>query len=132
MKLTVIKFAAILFVIGTAFAGAYLDYFHVRNQGDDAVIEWKTSQETNLKNFVIEKRSPQSQFAEVATIQPHPDNSFYSYTDKAIYKSNDYIFIYRLKIVDNNQQVSYSNEASISLSISGVKRTWGSIKAMFR
>lgn len=132
MKFTVIKFSVILFLIGTAFAGAYLDYFHVMNKGDDAVIEWKTSQETNLHNFVIERRGPQSQFTEIATIQPHPDNSFYSYTDKAIYKSNDYIFIYRLKIVDNNQQVSYSNEASVSLSISGVKRTWGSIKAMFR
>lgn len=132
MKFTAIKLSVFLLLITTAFAGVMLDYFHVRNQGDDAIIEWKTSQETNLKNFVIERRGPQTQYSEVATIEPHPDNPFYSYTDKSIYKTNDYIFIYRLKIVDNDQQVSYSDEASVSLSISGVKRTWGSIKAMFR
>jgi len=42
------------------------------------------------------------------------------------------IFIYRLKIVDTNGQASYSNEVSVSHNVSGVKRTWGSIKAMFR
>ena len=43
-----------LLLITTVFAGAYLDYFHVRNDGDDAIIEWKTSQETNLKDFIIQ------------------------------------------------------------------------------
>ena len=132
MKFTAIKLSVFLLLLTTAFAGALLDYFHVRNDGDDAIIEWKTSQEINVQNFVIQRRGPQTQYSDVATITPHPDNPFYSYTDKAIYKTNDYIFIYRLKIVDNNQQTSYSEEASVSLSISGVKRTWGSIKAMFR
>ncbi len=71
-------------------------------------------------------------YSDIATLDPHPDNPFYSYTDKSVYKTNDYIFVYRLKIVDNNGQLSYSDQASVSLSISGVKRTWGSIKAMFR
>ena len=132
MKHTAIKLSVFLFLISTVFAGALIDYFHVRNDGDDAIIEWKTSQETNLKNFVIQRRGPQTQYSDVATINPHPDNPYYSYTDKSIYKTNDYIFIYRLKIVDNNNQISYSDEGSVSMSISGVKRTWGSIKAMFR
>jgi hypothetical protein len=132
MKYTVIRISVFLLLITTVFAGAYLDYFHVRNDGDDAIIEWKTSQETNLKDFIIQRRGPQTQWSDIATVAPQPNNPFYSYTDKSVYKTNDYIFVYRLKIVDNDQQLSYSNEASVSLSISGVKRTWGSIKAMFR
>ena len=132
MKYLAIKLIVVFLLISSAFAGAFIDYFHVRSIGEDSVIEWKTSQELNVNKFVIERRGPQTQFAEIKTIEPKGDNSFYSYTDKSIYKTNDYVFIYRLKIVDNNQQVSYSGEASISLSISGVKRTWGSIKAMFR
>ena len=130
MKYTVIRISVFLLLVTTVFAGAYLDYFHVRNDGDDAVIEWKTSQETNLKDFVIQRRGPNTQFADIATVAPQPNNPFYSYTDKSVYKANDYIFIYRLKIVDNDQTVTYTNQAN--LSISGVKRTWGSIKAMFR
>ena len=38
----------------------------------------------------------------------------------------------QLLIVDNNMQTSSSQIVSVSPNISGVKRTWGSIKAMFR
>jgi hypothetical protein len=132
MTYRVMRVSVFLLLITTVFAGAYLDYFHVRNDGDDAIIEWKTSQETNLKEFVIQRSTPQTQWVDIATVAPQPNNPIYSYTDKSVYKANDYIFIYRLKIVDNDLQLSYSSAASVSLSISGVKRTWGSIKAMFR
>ena len=123
MKLSTLKFLAIFLIITSSFAGAFLDYFHVRTENDDAVIEWKTSREIDVKNFVIERRDAQSGFSEIKIIEPKGDNSFYSFRDKAVYKTKDYIFIYRIKIVDNNNQVTYSNEASVSLSISGVKRT---------
>ena len=132
MKYPVVRLSVFLLLISTALAGALIDYFHVRNDGNDAVIEWKTSQETNLKNFVVQRRGPQTQFSDIATITPHTNNPYYSYTDKSVYKSNDYVFVYRLKIVDNDGQLSYTDDASVSLTISGVKRTWGSIKAMFR
>lgn len=132
MKLSTLKFLFVFIIVSSTFASAFLDYFHVRSESDDAVIEWKTSQEINLKNFIIERRGPQSDFSEIKVFEPKGDNSFYSFRDKSIYKTKDYIFIYRIKIVDNDNQVNYSNEASVSLSISGVKRTWGSIKAMFR
>ena len=134
MKLSVIKLSVFLLLISTAMAGALIDYFHVINDGDDAIIEWKTSQETNVKDFVIQRSNSQTPdvYNDIATVKPHPDNPYYSYTDKSVYKANDYVFGYRLKIVDNDGKLSYSDRVAVSLSISGVKRTWGSIKAMFR
>ena len=132
MKLSAFKTLVAILFVTSAFAGAYFDYFHVRSEGDDAVIEWKTSQENNIKNFVIERRGPKSAFTEIKTLDPKGDNSVYTFRDQSIYKQNDYIFIYRIKIVDNTGLATYSNEASVSLSISGIKKTWGSIKAMFR
>ncbi|MBK9099311.1 MAG: hypothetical protein IPM14_14585 [bacterium] len=123
----------IIFLLTTAvFAGTFLEYFHGRSEGDDIRLEWKTREEVNLQNFKIERKTPQSAFAEIATIQPKGSNSYYSYLDQTTYKITDMIFIYRLKIVDTNGQASYSNEVTVSHSVSGVKRTWGSIKAMFR
>ena len=88
---------------------------------------------TNVNHFSIQRKTPQTSYVEIATIQPKGNNSFYSYIDQSIYKTKDVIFIYQLKIVDNNMQNSYSRcEVSVSPNISGVKRTWGSIKAMFR
>lgn len=116
----------------TAFAGAFLEYFQARSEGDNIRIEWRTQEESNLKHFVIERKNPQTSYIDVTTILPKGSNSYYVYVDENVYKSNDLIFIYRLKIVDNNGQISYSNEITVSHSVSGVKRTWGSIKAMFR
>lgn len=121
-----------LLFISVVYAGAYIDYFHARSEGEDVRLEWKTGEELNLQKFVIERKTPQSSFAEIATLDPKGSNSFYSYLDKNAYKSSDLLFNYRLKIVDNNNVISFSSEVSVSHNVSGVKRTWGSIKAMFR
>ncbi len=131
MKLTTIVITFL--IIATVYAGAYIEYFHARSESDDIRLEWQTSEETNLQNFVIERKTPQSTFTDIATIQPKGSNSFYSFTDQNAYKTNDMVFVYRLKIVDNNNQISYSKDITVTHSISSIaKRTWGSIKAMFR
>jgi hypothetical protein len=122
----------IIVTVITIYAGAFLEYFHGRSEGEDVRLEWKTSEEVNLQKFNIERKTPQSSFVEIATIEPKGSNSYYTYLDQSAYKTNDMIFVYRLKIVDTNGQSSYSNEVTVSHSVSGVKRTWGSIKAMFR
>ncbi len=120
------------FGIATAFAGAYLNSFTAKSEGENVRVEWRTGQENNVKDFIIQRKTPQSSFADIVTIKPTGDNSYYTYLDEAVYKASDLVFIYRLKILDNNGQVTYSDEASVVPNISGVKRTWGSIKAMFR
>lgn len=129
------RFSQILIILLAAtaiFAGTFLEYFHGRSEGEDIRLEWKTKEEVNLQHFKIERKTPQSSFVEIAIVEPKGSNSYYSYIDQSVYKGNNMIFIYRLKIVDTNGQYAYSNEVSVSHSVSGVKRTWGSIKAMFR
>lgn len=121
-----------LLFISVVYAGAYIDYFHARSEGEDVRLEWKTGEESNLSKFVVERKTPQSSFVEIGSIDPKGSNSYYTYIDKNAYKANDLLFSYRLKIVENNNNVSYSSEVSVSHNVSGVRRTWGSIKAMFR
>ncbi len=122
----------VLLLIATVYGGAFIQYFQGKSESDNIKLEWQTGEENNLQKFVIERKTPQSSFAEIGIVTPKGSNSYYSFIDQNTYKTNDLIFIYRLKIVDNNGQVTYSNETTVSHSISGVKRTWGSIKAMFR
>jgi len=132
MKKTLFQILLVLSIIGTSLAGAFMEYFHARTEGENVKLEWKTGDETNLQNFVIERKTQNSSYVELTTINPKGSNSFYSFVDESVYKSSDYVFTYRLKIVDNDQKISYSSEVSISPNISDVRRTWGSIKAMFR
>jgi hypothetical protein len=132
MKMKLSYFVIIFLVATAVFAGTFLEYFQGRSDGEDIRLEWKTQEEVNLQHFKIERKTPQSSFVDITTVQPKGSNSYYTYLDQSAYKPNNMIFIYRLKIVDTNGQVSYSNEVSVSHSVSGVKSTWGSIKAMFR
>jgi hypothetical protein len=132
MKYLIIKIFLILVFVSVAFGGAILDYFQVKSDGDNVKLEWQTGTESNVNHFSVQRRTPQTSYVEIATLQPKGSNSFYNYTDQSIYKTNDLIFIYQLKIIDNDNQTSLSIERSASPNISGVKRTWGSIKAMFR
>ena len=132
MKIKYFIAVGVIAIMATVYAGAFLDYFHGRSEGEDIRLEWKTGEEVSLQNFIIERKTPQSSYAEIATITPQGSNSYYSYLDKSAYKMSDLVFIYRLKIVDNGGQSSFSNEVTVSHNVSGVKRTWGSIKAMFR
>ena len=132
MKMKLSYLFIIFSLTSAVLAGTFLEYFQGRSEGEDIRLEWKTREEVNLKNFKVERKTPQSEFVEIATIQPKGNNSYYTYLDQSAYKIQNILFTYRVKIVDNDGQISYSNEVSVSHSISGVKRTWGSIKAMFR
>jgi hypothetical protein len=63
------------------------------------------------------------------------DKSYYEYIDKSAYKSNDVLYIYRVAIYDkgNEGNPAHSNEIPVlHNSVTEVKRTWGSIKDLFR
>ncbi len=130
MKLSYILIISL--ITTAALAGTFLEYFQGRSEGEDIRLEWKTREEVNLQHFKVERKTPQSSFVDITTIAPKGNNSYYTYLDQSAYKTDNMLFVYRLKIIDTNGQASYSNEVSVSHSVSGVKRTWGSIKAMFR
>ena len=133
MKIKISIFLTVFLLVATVYAGAIIQFIQGPNGSDNIKIEWQTGEETNVQKFVIERKTPQSSFTEIANISPKGNNSYYSYVDMNTYKTSDIVFIYRLKIVDNNSQISFSNEITIYHSVSSItKRTWGSIKAMFR
>ncbi|OGU46119.1 MAG: hypothetical protein A2000_11875 [Ignavibacteria bacterium GWB2_36_8] len=137
MKKVFLGFFLILFM-ATIFAGATLRDFRASSEGDDIKVEWETGDENNVQNFIIERNNYESSlgssqsFLEIKSIQPKGSNSYYSFLDESLFKTNDYVFQYRLKIVDMDGTITYSNTISVTPKISGLKRTWGSIKAMFR
>jgi hypothetical protein len=132
MKKGYLVFFIFILFVSTILAGVYLQSFRGHNLGEDIKIEWETGEETNLSQFMIERKTPESDFVSIAAVQPKGSNSYYSYIDESIFKQNDYVFVYRLKIVENNGNYAYSSPITVTLNPSSVKKTWGSIKAMFR
>ncbi|MBU2446840.1 MAG: hypothetical protein KJ666_14880 [Bacteroidetes bacterium] len=118
--------------ISVMFAGTFLEYFRGKSESEKVVLEWKTREEASLKEFTVERKSAVGDYITIGIIYPKGSNSFYSFIDETAFKSTSSIYYYRIKIIDTDGSYAYSNEITIIHSVSSVKRTWGSIKAMFR
>lgn len=125
-------FLSILFV-STLWAGAHLISLTAESDDSNIIIQWTTSEETNLANFVVERKTANGEFAVISLpIAAKGNNSSYEFVDENAFKSTDFLFVYQLKIVDYDNKISHSGTVSVSHSVSSVRRTWGSIKALFR
>lgn len=127
---------AIVFLVATVFAGAYFNSISGRSDGNKVYIDWETGAEVNVAYYVVEKKTPSTSFYVLSdNITPKGDNSRYEFVDGSMGKLNDDdIYIYRVAIYDKSDlsNPSYSKSITVSHSMTFVKRTWGSIKAMFR
>jgi hypothetical protein len=131
--LSTILFLTFTLWSGYLLAGAILHSFTAKSTNGDIILQWSTGEEKDLARFEVQRKAGlQGEYTPLATITPKGSNSFYEYVDKSAYKSSDTIYKYRLAIVNTDGSVAYSQELVVPHGVSGVKRTWGSIKAMFR
>lgn len=117
-----------------------LQYFSARSSGTSITVEWRTNAEENVLQYEIERAGDDQVFRFVAVVPAKGSNQVYSFTDNEAFGKPDgtngtiakTYFTYRLKIVNGDKTTSYSNSTGVSHSVSGIKRTWGMIKEMFR
>ena len=122
-----------LIVIGVLYAATDLQYFTARSDSDAILLEWKTGAEDNLSRFEIERSASEpNNFIHIGTVSAIGNNSYYYYRDEVTMNSSAPLYYYRLKLIDNNGGHVYSNTITVTHIISGVRSTWGSIKAIFR
>ncbi len=132
MKNSAVKILISFFLVATAFAGAKILSFTVSNDNGSVKLEWKTADERNVKDFLVQRHVQGTDWATIGTV-PTNTNGYYSYTDSDIYKNNSSTYYYRIGIEEYNGIITYVEyQSPVNPNISGVKRTWGSIKAMFR
>jgi hypothetical protein len=134
MNFTITKVVFFLILISTALANVSLEFFRGWNDGEYIKLEWKIEpgEEIKIKQFEVWRATTQTPYAKIETILPEDGKDFYTYVDKNAYKPIDMVFKYKIIFVEKNGQTSESHEYIVGSNPSGVKRTWGSIKAMFR
>lgn len=87
--------------------------FAVQKQGSNAKISWTTEQETNTREFVIERSTDQRNWSVVATVAAAGNSNNrnnYSTTDFATTKG---INFYRIRTVDNDNSFKNSDTRSV-------------------
>ncbi len=104
-----------------------------RSDGSNVTIQWGTNDETSIKEFEVLRRDGNvGEFISISVVSKKGSNSFYEYIDKSAFKTTGTIYQYQIKVVLISGGYEESNIITVSHNVSSVKRTWGSLKAMFR
>jgi len=136
-KLSIYFKVFILLVIfsGVVYGAVTLQYFTARNNSNGVLVEWKTSDEGGSSKFEIERSSETpDNFIYLDFKNATGNNSYYSFQDNSVDMSGrtSSIYYYRLKCMEPSGNYTYTNHITVSHTVSGIRSTWGSIKAIFR
>lgn len=122
----------IFFTFTIVLGGTFINNFTAQSDGDKIKLSWQSGIEDNLKYFEVLRGPDKEHLTVIAKVPPKGSNSTYLYTDENAYKISDSFYAYGLIIVDKDGSKSEPMNTFISHKVSTVKRTWGSIKDLFR
>lgn len=123
-----------LVVVGTLFAIVIKDRPTAQSNGSDVIVRWTTVDETGVQRFEVLRRSGwEGDFLTIGTVdQLKGNNSSYEFIDKSAFKSSGGLYQYKVRIINGQNPAPETEIVTVSHMTSAAKRTWGSIKAMFR
>ncbi len=135
---TTISIILVLITTATLFAAqAGFEYLTAKSNGRSITVEWRTTSENGISRFLLERAADGISFTSVTSIDAKGAQSIYRYVDEdALMKGDNDItskkYVYRIKIIGNDNSLSYSDPINVTHNVSGIRRTWGMIKEMFR
>ena len=125
---------AIIMVVAwaIAFAGGIRDgSLSAFSNGTNIIVRWVSDDEGGVNGYTIERKAGGSgTFVRLTdpALTPKGSGSAYEFVDNSAFRTTDNFYQYRITALGVNA-VYY---VSVNHSVSSVRRTWGSIKAMFR
>lgn len=129
------KYILITFILVTL-ALASDNVFSEYNAQPDAnrvLISWITSDESQVKQFIIKRSQNDSEYIELQVVNKKGPGTRYEYYDNEVLFKNNGVVFYKILAVKTDGTVLVSSESMmVHPNISGIFRTWGAIKAMFR
>ncbi|NQT27912.1 hypothetical protein HQ585_21320 [candidate division KSB1 bacterium] len=135
MRNQILTFSFILVFSTLLIANNQISEFHATRQDNAVFLEWATESESGLKSFELHRSCDQSSWLKIGSVSAAGETTsknYYSYVDNSVYKPTESSFYYQIVLVyKSGQKVTHDTVVSISGS-SGIRHTWGSIKATFR
>lgn len=128
----------ILLVLLLAGAGSLssdvrLVYFNVDRDGNTFSISWKSDTEEDVRSYELYRKTAYAAaFSSIQTFSAHGTGKEYKFTDNQVYKAASEQVDYRLEVVFQNGLRQQIAEKKVNYTPTAIRRTWGSIKAMFQ
>jgi len=131
MTRTLISFLLLISLVGLLLANAVIVEFSAEPSIDKTILYWKTGEEKDVEIFLVERSLDNQSYMKIGEVEPKGNNSEYQFIDENLSETQN-IFYYRLKIKNTDGSSQITEPVTVIPNISSIKRTWGSIKALFR
>jgi len=131
MTRTLISFLLLVSLVGLLLANAVIVEFRAEPSIDKTILYWKTGEEKDVEIFMVERSLDNQSYIKIGEVEPKGSNSEYQFIDENLSETQN-IFYYRLKIQNTDGSFQITEPVTVIPNISSIKRTWGSIKALFR
>ena len=115
--------------------GARLTYFKVEKQDNNLVLSWQAEAEQDILRYELMRRTLYSreQFVKIQDVAVHGPGKPYRFVDDQVYKATTSEQVdYQLVAVLSDGARKELASTSINYTSTAIRRTWGSIKAMFQ
>jgi hypothetical protein len=139
MKISRFQYLFILLIVSaTITIAGVIKAGSMKAWSEDSYIKlyWEIDNEASVVSYeILRSTNPNSGYFPIWTLTP-TGSSYYLFEDKDAFKKITTVYCYRIKVKFTSGESYFPalNEPPITVdhNVSGVRRTWGSIKAMFR
>jgi len=133
MRNILILFVSFLFA-NTVAAQVIAEAPVARSSGNEIILSWRVQNEAGVFRYDILRRAGTTgDFLVIGSVtELKGNNSLYEYLDRSAFKTSDNIYHYKIRIINGEDPSPETPVIRVSHISSAAKRTWGSIKAMFR
>lgn len=124
----------VVLVAATFGYGVRIESFDVAEEGSAFVLRWQTDVEEEVRDFVLMRKTTSSndEFVEIHAVSAHGIGKPYIFRDDMVFKTAAEQVVYQLEVVFENGSRQVLIVESLNYTSTAVRRTWGSIKAMFQ
>jgi hypothetical protein len=133
MKKLFIPFLVLAIMVSVAFAGVVFQESTATPGTNRVTITWLTKNEDGVTRFVILRSPDDISFFDIGSVTAKGAGTSYNFVDEDVLFKADQTFFYKIRAVrENNEAVDESQSLIVNPNISGIFRTWGAIKWLFR
>lgn len=123
----------IFFLFSVVLAGSVFQEYSATPSTNQVVLNWRTISEPGVSKFKVMRSTDDQMFAEIGSVNAKGDGTEYEYIDDNVIFKSSQTFFYKIRAVKSNGTlVEETQSLIVNPNISGIYRTWGAIKAMFR
>lgn len=134
MRKTTLLIVTVLMLIVSVYAGTVFMVYTAEPGNNNVKITWTTNSEDNITKFAVLRSLDDNNYNEIGNVPAKGSGSTYSFTDDNVIFKSSQTFFYKIEARDSKDaRVDITPQSLIvNPNISGIYRTWGAIKAMFR